>query len=473
MPGALTAEEFELWQHLEGLDGADSILDFVPFITPVYSRPSHLRPLADLFHRAELAHTCGAPVVRGLVSTPPRHAKTETILHAAARFISRHPEKTVGYATYAADLAHSKSRKCREIAERAGVRLRRDSHAAKEWRTIQGGGMLAAGVCGGWTGHGVDLLIIDDPIKNRLEAESEIRQNAIHEWATSSAFTRVEPGGSIIVNMTRWVAADLIGRLESDEEGLPWETVNLPAITYTRDEEDHELQIEHALWNDRWPLDQLHLKRRLVGEYDWASLFMGAPRPRGGYLFREPAVYKFAQLAGARVAMACDPAASAKNSADYSAIVVVAAIGTGIEQKVFVMDAWRGQVEIPDLVTRLVTIQKKWGAPCFIESTGGFKAVAQSLRHINPALRVVEITPLGDKFTRALPCSAAWNDQRVLLPETGDWLLDFKREVCNFTGKGDKHDDQVDALAHAFNAVDQRVAPAKRGIQRLKGAGLT
>jgi predicted phage terminase large subunit-like protein len=468
--GALTSEEIELWQRLEGLAGADSILDFVPFMTPVYSRPAHLRPLADLFHRAEQAHFGGGPVVRGLVSTPPRHAKTETILHAAARFISRHPEKTVGYATYAADLAHSKSRKCREIAERAGVRLRRDSHAAKEWRTLQGGGMLAAGVCGGWTGHGVDLLIIDDPIKNRLEAESEIRQNAIHEWATSSAFTRVEPGGSIIVNMTRWVAADLIGHLGSDEDGLPWEVVNLPALTYVEREGQ---TIEVPLWGDRWPVDQLHLKRRLVGEYDWASLFMGSPRPRGGYLFREPARYKVAQVAGARIAMACDPAASAKNSADYSSIVVVGAIGTGVEQKVYILDAWRGQVEIPDLVRQLVATQKRWGAPCFIESAGGFKAVAQSLRAINPALRVVEITPLGDKFTRALPCSAAWNDGRVLLPETGVWLDDFKKEVCAFTGKGDRHDDQVDALAHAFNAVDQRVAPAKRGIARLKEAGLS
>jgi len=453
----LSEHERAFWEILEAaeLDSfrGKALVEWIPYTTPKYEAPYHLMPMAELFYKAETEGN-----VRALTSVPPRHAKTESILHFAAHFLLTHPDKTVGYATYAADIAKSKSKTCRAIAARAGVEVVRGSDAANEWRTKEGGGFLANGVGGQWTGRGVDLLIIDDPIKDREEAESLTMQRKLTEWATSSAFTRVEPNGSIIVNMTRWSVNDLIATLESGEYG-DWVTVNMPAI-------DDEGKV---LWPERWPLEALAQKKAITSDYDWASLFLGQPRPRGGELFREPARFNLADIKGARFAIACDPAASAKTSADYSAIVVVAATGAGPDQKVYVLEVWRGQVEIPELINKLRYFQERWGAPVYIESVGGFKLVAQMMRTLSKQqnqnqIKIVEVTPLGDKFTRALPVSAAWNNGHVLLPQNEEpWIKDFLNEVQRFTGKGDRHDDQVDALSHAFNAVDQR---AQIGIKR-------
>jgi hypothetical protein len=151
--------------------------------------------------------------VRACVSVPPRHAKTETVLHGIAWLLRRHPDWPVAYVSYAADIARSKSRQARDYAARAGVTLRDDSAALHEWRTPAGGGLLATGVGGPLTGHGVRLLIVDDPFKNRSEADSPTVRETVHGWFTSTAMTRVEPGGSVLVVHTRWHPDDLIGRL--------------------------------------------------------------------------------------------------------------------------------------------------------------------------------------------------------------------------------------------------------------------
>lgn len=456
----LTPDELALWKTLEDMSGVDSVLDFVPFTSPRYTRPEHLRPVAELFWRAE------REPVYACISTPPRHGKTESILHWAARHIVRHPEHTVAYCTYVDSLARSKSRKAREIALANGVQLSKDMSGAKEWRTLQGGGMLATGVGGPLTGQGVNLLIVDDPIKNRADAESPTIRERIFDWFTSTAVSRVEacgngPQGSIIVNMARWHDDDIVGRLaDFTDSKVKWEIINLPAI------DDGGL----PLWADRWPADALDIRRRLVGEYDWSSLYLGQPRPKGSRVFKEPSRFRYADLVGARLAIGCDPAATAKNNADHSVIVVVAAKGSGVNQTVDVLDVWRGQVEIPTLVGKLAEMQNHWGAPAFIESVGGFKAVPQMLRQINPRLRVVDVNVTTDKFTRSLAVSAAWNEGRVRVPMEAPWVPNFLAEVLRFTGVGDAKDDQVDALAHAFNAVDQRNVPFERGSQSVVGA---
>lgn len=462
---ALTREELAMWRMLEDEDGVDGLLAFVPLITPAYKAPEHLRPLAEAFHRADRGEQ-----VFLVSSTPPRHGKTESILHWAARHISRHPEETVAYVSYSASLAHSKSRKCRDFAVRAGVQLKAGSRSASEWRTVQGGGMIATGVGGPLTGQGVNVLIVDDPCKNREEAESETYRTKVHEWFTSTALTRLDPGTPprVIVNMARWHDDDLVGRLREDTE-VSWEVMNLQAID---DETGQEL------WADRWPLDALEQRKAMVGEYDWASLYQGRPMPRDGYCFKEPTRYRQADLmalAGCRLAIGVDPAATAKTSADHSVIIVVAARGSGREQIVDVVDLWRGQVETPALVSKIASVQEHWGAPAFVEAVAGFKAVPQMMRHIHPGLRVVDVQPVGDKFVRSLALKAAWNEGRVRVPMPGTTFPSggsvdaLVKEICKFTGKGDKTDDQVDALAHAFTAVDQRMPAGRRGVQILKG----
>lgn len=268
---ATLAEALERRQASSGAPIAGlSLYDFVPRVTPAFTAPTHLAPLVDLLDRVE------REPVRACVSVPPRHSKTETVMHGVARFLARHPDRTVAYVSYAADISRSKSRQLRDYAGRAGVTLREDSSALHEWRTPQGGGLLATGIGGPLTGHGVALLVIDDPFKNRQDADSPTVRENVSQWFTSTAMTRVEPGGSVLVVHTRWHRDDLIGRLERDAD-VKWQVINLPAL------DAHET----ALWPERWSRAALLSRRAEVGEHDWQSLYQGHPVARKGRIYEE------------------------------------------------------------------------------------------------------------------------------------------------------------------------------------------
>lgn len=456
MQAPLSQDELALWQYLEARAGGESLLSVIPKITKNFRIPTHLSPVADAFARAK-----NSPV-RVCVSVPPRHSKTETLLHGVAWWLMDRPQDTIAYASYGANIARAKSRRMRDMAAKVGVELRSDTKSTAEWRTLQGGGVLATGRGGALTGHGANLLLIDDPLKNREEAESVVVRENLWEWFTSTAMTRVEPGGSVIICHTRWHEDDLIGRLL--EQG-GWEYINLPAIAHEDDP-----QRATALWPSQWTIQELTKRRREVGEYDWASLYQGQPRPKGGRMFREPTRYRHPGLADPnsgkwRIIIGVDPAATEKTSADYSAIVVMAAQGRPgtIDFKADILEVWRGQLEIPKLLAKCQEVSRRWGAPLAIEAVAGFKAVPQMLRSMDRTLRVYDVNPLGDKFTRALPVAAAWNDGRVRVPDSAGWVSDFLGETGKFTGVGDKHDDQVDALSHAYNALSTAMPVEKLG----------
>ena len=434
----LTSEEAEeLWLR-ETAAGPDSLLDFVPLASPHLDRPQHLRALAELFARAEWQE------VRACSSVPPRHGKTTSIEHFLVRYLLRHPDRTCGYATYGTGLAFSKSREMMQIATRVGLPLSPNFRRMAEWRTPRGGGVLAVGIGGPLTGYGIDgVLVIDDPVKNREEAESTLIRAKLIDWFTSTAMTRLEPGGSVIVNATRWHGDDLIGHL--GETGK-WEQINLPAVDGQG----------VPLWPERWSAAALDRRRREIGEYDWAALYLGSPRPRGGALFREPGRYDRPDLLnGQRILIACDPAATASTAADYSAIVVAAGAKIDGLLHLDILEVRRMQVEVPALARELRGLQLAWGCPVGVEAVGGFKAVPQMLRQIDRGLRVIELQPRGSKFTRAQTAVAAWNDGRIRVPLQAPWVAPFLREVLAFTGVGDEHDDQVDALAHVVQMFER------------------
>jgi len=255
----------------------------------------------------------------------------------------------------------------------------------------------------------------------------------------------------VIVVGTRWHADDLIGRLEASGD---WEVLNLPAIA----EEDDPLgrQPGEALWPERYPVEELEAIKRQIGEWSFAALYEGRPRPRGAAVFGEPARFDFEawKPEAARVIIGADPAASEKTSADYSVAVVLAVEGRGDRMTGRVLDVWRGQVAIPTFTERLRALSAKWyGCPVAVEAVGGFKAIPQMLRQVDPLLRLLEVTVRGDKFTRAQPVAAAWNDGRILIPTSAPWVAAFLDEVQAFSGVRDRKDDQVDALAHAWNSL--------------------
>jgi predicted phage terminase large subunit-like protein len=435
-------------ERLGSTSGCDEPLaDFVHRISPTFAPPLHLAPLIAELERSE------REPVRVLVSVPPRHGKTETILHAFAWWLRRNPRITCGYTSYATDFAWSKSGVAREYAKRAGVQLRIDANAKSEWRTTAGGGLLATGVGGPLTGHGVDRLVIDDAHKNRREAESAVLRSHILEWATSTAFTRLEPGGSVFVVHTRWHPSDLIGSLQK-QAGVPWRVIDLPAINGEG----------AALWPERWPAEALQQRRLEVGEYDWASLFQGQPRPRGGAVFHDAHLY--AELPKRlRVTIGLDFAYTAKTSADYSAAVVLGRdMDSDAKAPVFyILDALREQDEPEVFAGKLAALSKRHsGAPMHAYIGGTERANIALLSKFG--VRVHAKPAVADKFVRAQPVAAAWNRGAVKLPEGGSLKIDALASECaSFTGLNDPHDDLVDALAAAYdaNAVGSLKADSK------------
>jgi predicted phage terminase large subunit-like protein len=410
---------------------AEKLLDFVPRITPRWESPRHLQAIADALHSSE------TEPVRALVSVPPRHGKTELLLHAIAWWLRRHPEQTVVYASYSADIARSKSRLARDYARAAGVRIREDSSALTEWRTPEGGGLLATGVGGPLTGHGCHLLIVDDPHKNRQEAESQTVRDSVHGWFTSTALSRIEPGGAALVVHTRWHPDDLIGRLQNDSE-TSWSTINLPAINVDG----------NALWPSRWPVEAIQKRCAEVGEYDAASLYYGNPRPKGGIVFGDPVYYDQAPTSGYRVGIGLDLAYSKRTKSDYSvAVVLLEKCGV-----FYVTDVIRKQVRSDEFAAFLGALRDRYrGVLPRWYCSGTEVGVADLLRSLG--CPVSAITTSADKFVRAQPCAAAWNASKVQVPQNAPWLPTFLAEVLGFTGVNDPHDDQVDSLAAAFDSI--------------------
>lgn len=406
------------------------LLEFIPQVSPFLASPRHLAPLAALVERVR------SEPVRAVVSTPPQHTKTTTLLHGMAWLMRQSPERTNAYVSYATDFARSKSRQARRIAEDALVPLDKTADRLEEWRTIQGGGMLATGIGGPLTGHGINgLLLVDDPVKNRQEAESALIRERHWEWFNDVAFTRLHPLASAIVCMTRWHPNDLAGRLI--EQG--WEWVNLPAIN----------DMGEALWPERYPLEALGRIRAQVGEYTWASLYMGSPRPRGGALFREPTYYDELPADGYRQARGFDLAYSARKSADYSVIL----LGRYKDGVLYLEDCWRQQVESPVFAFAAKLMPP---VPMHIYAHGIEQGVLSMFKR-DHGLPIVmhSASDRGDKFARAQPAAAAWNAGRIRVPRSAPWLEGLLSEVLGFTGVNDPHDDQVDSLAALWDAVSQ------------------
>jgi predicted phage terminase large subunit-like protein len=459
-------KQVEYLALLEFQHGGEWLDDFIRRVMPQWPPPAHMAPLRRLIEETRRRE------VRAVVSLPRRHAKTMTLMPGLAWRVVRDPGCLNAFCGYGDQFASDKSKEIRQLAELGGANLRDDATAANLWRTPYGGGVLATGIGGPLTGFGVTgLMVVDDPIKNPQEAESKLMRDRVWEWFTRVAYPTVEPGGSIIVCATRWHEDDLIGRIKQGGLGETWECIELPAVMDTEGKAADERLDDrvHALWPEHYPLDKLAKLRATINEHGWWSMYQQQPRPRGDVLFGEPARFDLAtfDIRGCRVVNAIDPAASEKTHADYSVCVTAAAKGRGDEAQFFILDVQRWQIQVPELVERLLEVQKshRWGkgAALLVEAVGGFKAVPQMLRAAAPELRILEVQPKGDKFTRSQPLAAAWRAGLVHVPQQAPWLASYLHEMQAFTGVQDAHDDQVDATVHAFEYLRGDVSDMARG----------
>ena len=222
---------------------------------------------------------------------PPRHGKsviTSSIF--PAWYLGRHPERHVIFATYGQEFSDDFGRRVRNFiadpAHRAifpNCSLSEDSTAAHRFNTTAGGAYFAVGRGGSITGRGAHLLLIDDPIKDHEEANSETIRKALHEWYASVAYTRLTPDGAIIIIQTRWHEDDLAGWLLREHASENWDVLSLPAIA----EQDESFRKEgEALWPETYPVDTLNRIREAVGGAAWASLYQQRPAAAEGAIFK-------------------------------------------------------------------------------------------------------------------------------------------------------------------------------------------
>lgn len=398
---------------------------------PGFVEPVHLTPIASLLERSE------TEPVEVVASTPPQHGKTTLLEAALLRRMMRHRGPDVrhsAYATYSATRVAEISVPLRERARELGLDV---SGTIDLWGT-RNYRIKWTSVGGALTGFPIDdLLAVDDPLKDHQEAVSTIIRQRNWDWFNSVAQTRRHPGSSCIVVATRWHDDDLSGRLTK----AGWSFVNLQAI----DDETGAV-----LWPERRPLEWLQRQRQQIGEYLWAALYQGRPRPRGAEVFGEPTYYEELPTRGYQCAYGVDLAYTAKTHADYS--VCLRLLRKGDEY--YVAEVQRKHVDAPSFALTLKAMHSDHPGPMVWHASGVERGTAQFIQKHIKALRTENAS--ADKFVRALPAAAAWNSGKILVPTHAPWLDAFVSEVCNFTGLNDAHDDQVDALASAYDALSRR-----------------
>lgn len=345
---------------------------------------------------------------------------------------------------YNQTLANKFSRKARRIAVER-IPLSSDRAAVEEWETAAGGGLRAVGVGGGITGQGGNLILIDDPVKSREEAESLAYRDRVWEWYKDDLYTRLEPDGAIVLTMTRWHEDDLAGRLmlEAQNGGEQWEVLNLPALA----EEGDPLNREpgQALCPERYDVADLEAIKLVLGIRSFTALYQGRPQPAEGVMFKRE-WFKTVSKApdGLRWMRYWDLAASTKTTADYTASAEVALAEDGT---LYVRNMIRGRWEWPDAKKIIVsTMLSGNGTQHGIEEAMHGLAAVQELRRdrtlANVVLRGIRVDK--DKVSRALSWAARAEAGKVRLVE-GSWVAGFLDEICAFPQGS--HDDQVDTVS--------------------------
>jgi len=409
-----------------------SVMVAIPLLNRTYVMPKHLQPITDVLNailRGEQHKIC--------ISLPPRHGKTETILAFMALYLYNYPHHNISYLGHTQTFAQSKVLTAQKYAKSLGVIPDGKMNNRKEWRTSEGGALIANGINGDIMGMGFNVAIVDDPISSRAEAESLTYRNRTWAAFEDDIESRLEPNASVIVVMTRWHNDDLIGRLLKKRD---YTYLRIPALC---DDEDDLLgrKIGDALWKERYPKEILETLKN-DKPYSFASMYQGLPQIKGANLFKDPTFYT--KLPDSyQVSIGADLAYSDKTTSDYSAVVVTA-FSEGIY---YILDVIRWQTDINQSIPKLQQIQSKYNVSIAIEANGVQKAVYDFVKRYVP---VTKAKTLGDKYVRALPVIEKWNAGKIRLPLGAKFLDMYLEEIINFTGIKDAHDDMVDATVHSI-----------------------
>ncbi len=421
--------------------------DFTAYAKRVYRgmwQPAqHHRIVADVLTRV-LDGSCR----RLMVFMPPRHGKSMQITECLpSYFLGRYPDKRVIVLSYSSDLAARFGRENRaKIAEYGhlfDIALSKTNAGAtafdiKDHR----GGLLSVGFGGSITGQGADLLIIDDPVKNREEAESKTMRDKIFAEYQSTAYTRLQAGAAIIIVMTRWHEDDLCGRLlaQSPDE---WEVLSLPALAEQGDTLGRK--VGEPLWPQMgYDKDWAIQTQRAVGSYAFAALYQQRPAPAGGGLIRR-SWWKFYDELPEMVTVVLSVDAAFKGGEDADNVSIQAWGKRGAYM--YLLDDDTQPMDFPKTLRAIRAMHQKHKPRCvYIEDKANGPAILSMLH--SEIAGLIPVNPQGGKIARAHAVSAAIESGNVFLPRTpGAYAL---IDECAAFPNG-AHDDRVDAMTQALN----------------------
>jgi predicted phage terminase large subunit-like protein len=431
-------------------------------------------PALDVVDR-ELVALADGDIDRLAIFLSPQEGKSERVSRRFPEWLLSHnPDLRIAIVSYADEMARRWGSDikldCQTFTGEdgtldLGLRLRADSRAAGRWQ-IDGrkGGVYCVGVAGALTGRPVDILIIDDPLKDLEQAQSAVYRERAWRFWQAVAVPRLGPGSKVVVVQTRWHQQDLAGRLLA-QDPRRWRLVNIPAVAEAEDDPLGR-RPGQPMQSARGVRDWAKI-REDVGEYVWAALYQQRPAPADGGLFKRaslrywqpmPADPSRHGLAGGRRVdlggrvvhlddcwrfATVDLAASTKTSADYTAAGVWAISNDG---DLILLEAQRARIEETDHWGLIRPLRERWAADAvFVESRMfGTTMVIDATRSGVP---VVELKADTDKVTRALPATARADAGRLWLPSAGDAVGDVVDELLSFPNA--VHDDYVDIVAYA------------------------
>ena len=430
----------------------NDFLYFAAQMWPGFISGKHHKIMADAFERV-----ASGELKRLIINMPPRHTKSEFASYLLpAWFLGKNPEKKIIQTAHTAELAVGFGRKVRNLVSSEAfskvfdTKLSSDSKAAGRWNTHAGGDYFAIGVGGAVTGKGADVLIIDDP-----HSEQEARQNnpavfdSVYEWYTSGPRQRLQPGGGIIIVMTRWAKKDLTGQIlkGSAKDGVnDWEIIEFPAI----------LPSGTPLWPGFWSKEELEALRAELPVSKWEAQYQQNPTSEEGAIIKrdmwriweseDPPMCEY-------IIQSWDTAFEKNTRADYSACTTWGVFshpdqhGT-LKTNIILLDAFKRRMEFPELKQKAFEMWKEWNPDTLIvEKKAAGAPLIYELRMMGIPLSEYTPSKGNDKIARVNAISDLFASGVVWCPETR-WADEVMEEMAAFPN-GD-NDDLVDSASQAL-----------------------
>jgi predicted phage terminase large subunit-like protein len=442
----------ELKKRKQKEKAQDKFLEFVGSMWENFIHGRHHEIMAEAFERVARGE-----LKRLIINMPPRHTKSEFASYLLpAWFLGKFPTKKVIQTSHTAELATDFGRKVRNLVDSEtyksifpNVALQSDSKAAGRWNTSHGGTYFAIGVGGAVTGKGADLLIIDDPHSEQEAILAEVNPeiyDKVHEWYSSGPRQRLQPGGSIVVVMTRWSKRDLTAQVVKSSVqrgGEEWEVIELPAI----------LPSGNPLWPQFWSLEELTALKEELPVHKWMAQYMQAPTGAEGALIKREWWKEWEHDKPPRcdyIIQSWDTAFNKGTRNDFSACITLGIFHPEDEPhpQIILLDAFKERMEFPELKAKALELYKEYEPDCcIIEAKAAGTPLLQELRSIGIPLQ--DYTPVrgNDKITRVNAVADLFASGMVWAPQTR-WAEEVIEEFASFP-QGE-HDDLVDSMTQAL-----------------------